>query len=96
MKYLSALTTSNDLSLTAHIGIASFIAAAHEMMLETLQKAHDEKGLNGQELLEHWNGLMEPIVVPIGVCDSREEFFKKVVERANIVSRFIFLSAECS
>ena len=46
MNYLSALTTSNDLSLTAHIGIASFIAAAREMMLETLQKAHDEKGLN--------------------------------------------------
>ena len=93
MKYLSALTTSNDLSLTAHIGIASFIAAAHEMMLETLQKAHDEKGLNGQELLKHWNGLMEPT---IGVCNSREEFFKKVVERANIVSHFIFLSVGCS
>ena len=71
MKYFSALTTSNDLSLTAHIGIASFIAA-HEMMLETVQKAHDEKGLNGQEFLEHWNGLMEPIATSIGVCDSRE------------------------
>ena len=53
-----------------HIGIASFIAAAHEMMLEMLQEAHDEKGLDGQELLEHWNGLMEPIVTSIGVCDS--------------------------
>ena len=50
------------------------------MMLEMLQKPHDEKGLNGQELLEHWNGLMEPIVTSIGVCDSQEEFFKKVVE----------------
>ena len=80
MKYFLALTTSNDLSLTVHIGIASFIAAAHEMMLKRLQKVHNEKGLNGQELLEHWNGLMEPIVTSIGVCDSQEEFFKKVVE----------------
>jgi hypothetical protein len=55
VKYFSTLNTSNDLCLTAHIGIASFIATAHQIMLDTLQKARDEKGLNGQELLEHWN-----------------------------------------
>src|SRR6266550_8431253 len=90
VKFFSVLPKDTDLSLTAYAAIASFLAAAHEMMLETLQKAHEEKKLNGQQLLKYWHGLMEPI----GARDSREEFFTKVVERANVVSCFIFLSAE--
>ncbi len=55
-------------------------------MLETLQGAYNEKGLNEPQLLEYWHGLMEPT----GTRDGREQFFTKVVELANIVSRFIF------
>ncbi|KAF8343352.1 hypothetical protein F5887DRAFT_1212486 [Amanita rubescens] len=47
-------------------------------MLETLQEACKEKGLDGPQLLEYWHGLMEPT----GARDRREEFFTKVVERA--------------
>lgn len=92
MEFFSALPRNNDLSLTAHAAIACFLAAAHEMMLETLQKVYNEQGLNGQQLLEYWHRLMEPI----GARDGRKEFFTKVVDRANKVSRFVFLSAERS
>ncbi len=54
-------------------------------MLETLQEAR-KKGLNGPQLLEYWHELMEPS----RMRDLREQFFTKVVERANIVSRFVF------
>ena len=91
MDFFSGLRRNNDLSLTAHAAIASFLAAAHEMMLETLQKAHNA-GLSGQALLNHWYRLMEAVEGR----KSREEFFTKVVERANAVSRFIFVSAERS
>ena len=86
MKFFSALPQDNDLSITAHIAIGSFLAAAHRMMLETLQEAYNEKGLSGSQLLKYWHGLMEPT----GARKHREDFFKKVVERANSVSRFIF------
>ena len=97
VKFFSELSRNNDLSLKAHAAVASFLAAAHEIMLETLRKARNERPpneppLNGQQLLEYWHGLMEPI----GARDSREEFFTKVVERAKTVSCFIFLSAERS
>jgi len=86
VEFFSLLPKSNDLSITAHIAIACFLAAAHETMLETLRKAHNENGLNGPQLLEYWHELMEPT----GTRDRREEFFTQVVKRANTVSRFIF------
>ncbi|KAF8327857.1 hypothetical protein F5887DRAFT_924568 [Amanita rubescens] len=79
VKFFSTLSRENDLSPTAHAAIACFLAAAHETMLETLQKAHNERGLNGQQLLEYWHGLIEPIEAR----NSRKDFFTKVVERAN-------------
>ena len=85
MNFFSALPTDNDLSFTAHIAVASFLAAVHQTMLETLQEAHN-KGRNGPQLLQYWHGLMEPT----GVRDRREAFFTKVVQRAESVSRFIF------
>ncbi|KAF8347980.1 hypothetical protein F5887DRAFT_673723 [Amanita rubescens] len=75
--FFSALPKDNDPSGTAHIAIASFLAAAHQMMLETLQEAHNQ-GLNGPQLLQYWHELMEPT----GVRDRREAFFTKVVEQA--------------
>ncbi|KAF8637505.1 hypothetical protein AX14_010296 [Amanita brunnescens Koide BX004] len=61
VKFFSVLPRNNDLSITVHAAIACFLAAAHEMMLEMLQKACNEQGLIGQQLLEYWCGLMEPI-----------------------------------
>ena len=89
VKFFFALPKSNDVSIIAHLAIACFLAAAHKMMLETLQAAHN-KGLNGLQLLDYWHELMEPT----GARGRREGFFTEVVERANMVSRFIFLSAE--
>ena len=86
MEYFSALPKDNELSLTAHKAIACFIAAAHQMMLETLQR-YSEEGHDGPQLLKHWHERMEPT----GAGDDRNAFFTKVVERANIVSRFIFV-----
>ncbi|KAF8343349.1 hypothetical protein F5887DRAFT_886857, partial [Amanita rubescens] len=82
VKFLSALPKTNDLILTAYVAIACFLAAAHQMMLETLQEACKEKGLDGPQLLEYWHGLMEPT----RTRDRRQEFFTKVVERAESVS----------
>ena len=82
VNFFSALPTDND---TAHVAIASFLAAAHQTMLETLQEAHNEER-NGPQLLQYWHELMEPT----GVRDRREAFFTKVVQRADSVSRFIF------
>jgi hypothetical protein len=85
VKFFSTLPKTSDLSLTAHTAIACFLAAAHQTMLESLQEACKEKGLNGPQLLEYWHELMEPT----GVRDRREAFFTKVVERADSVSHFI-------
>jgi hypothetical protein len=92
VEFFSNLPHDNDLSLTAHAAIACFIAAAHLTMLEWLQKAHNENGFNGLQLLVYWHELMEPS----GVRDGREAFFTEVVNRANKVGHFIFLSAERS
>ncbi|KAK2464638.1 hypothetical protein APHAL10511_003331 [Amanita phalloides] len=78
VKFFSALPRFNELSLTTHAAIACFIAAAHQTMLETLQKVHIEQKLNGEQLLEYWHGLMESTK-----RDGREAFFAKVVGEAN-------------
>lgn len=78
VKFFSTLPKNNDLSLTAHIAIACFLAAAHLTMLELLQ-GEQKKGLNGPQLLEYWHELMEPPTVR----DRREAFFTKVVKRAD-------------
>ena len=85
MDFFSVLPQENDLSGTAQAAIASFLAAAHQMMLETLQKEY-ERGLDGPQLLQYWHELMEPT----GVRDRREAFFIRVVNKAASVSRFIF------
>ena len=85
MEYFSASSKTNELSLTVHKAIACFIAAAHQIMLETLQ-GYKEEGHDGPQLLKHWHERMEPT----GVRDDRNAFFTKVVEQANIVSHFIF------
>ncbi|KAK2464840.1 hypothetical protein APHAL10511_003139 [Amanita phalloides] len=60
IKFFSAMPQFDvQNSLTAHIAIACFLAAAHQIMLETLQEACKEKGLDGPPLLEYWHALME-------------------------------------
>ncbi|KAF8816611.1 hypothetical protein BYT27DRAFT_7220522 [Phlegmacium glaucopus] len=79
--FFSELLKNNDLSITAHLSIACFLAAAHQTMLETLQEAYDAKGLNGSQLLQYWHQVMEPT----GSCGCREVFFTKVVKQANLM-----------
>jgi hypothetical protein len=78
--------------LPRHTAIACFLAAAHQTMLESLQEACKEKGLNGPQLLEYWHELMEPT----GVRDRREAFFYKSGRTSRFSQSFHFISAERS
>ena len=69
-----------------HTAIACFLAAAHIMMLESLQEAWNN-GLTGPQLLKYWHKLMELTNV---VHDHHKVFFVKVVKWADSISHFIF------
>jgi hypothetical protein len=68
----------NDLDMDAHIRMASFIAAAHRIMLGELQELQ-ETALDGERLLANWHDAMED-----GVQNSafRQSFFDQVVYEA--------------
>jgi hypothetical protein len=92
VEYFKPLSKDNDLSLSAHAAIACFVAAAHETMLKVLQDVQKEKRWNRLELLSYWHNLMEPT----GGRSGRDQFFAKVINRANDVSSFVPFSASLS
>lgn len=57
------MTDGNDLDIDVHIRMVSFIAAAHTVMLDELQKlqkmALDGETLDGERLLAKWHDEME-------------------------------------
>jgi hypothetical protein len=61
-------------------------------MLELLQDAQKEKSRDKLELLSYWHNLMEPR----GERSGRDQFFAKVINRANDVSRVVLFSASLS
>jgi hypothetical protein len=85
--FFSKISKRNDQSFTAHVAIACFLAAAHELMYEYLKEAQGKVA----NLLSYWNSIMEPE----GARDERAKFFSRVVERAHQVSGSFFL-ASCS
>lgn len=84
-QYFSALPRGNDVSISAHIAIACFLAAAHRTMLTWL-KRKSEAGLNGPRLLEWWHRLMEKRDGEVEY--TRETFFSAVVQLAREVTNF--------
>jgi hypothetical protein len=74
--YFNELPRDNDLSLTANVGIACFIAAAHKTMHDWLEKL-DQK-MDEKSLLERWYEVMEPTNDRSG----RERFFETVIDEA--------------
>jgi hypothetical protein len=76
--YFRKLTRTNDLSLSAHTGVARFLGACHTTMLTWLKKKHEE-GFDGKKLLSFWHHLMEEN------WDEREKFFLEVVTQASSV-----------
>jgi hypothetical protein len=72
-----------DLSITEHVAIVCFIGAAHLTMLDWLSAAGQD---DASKLLSYWHELMESPEKP----ESRKQFFKEVVQRANSASHFSF------
>ncbi len=70
------------MSFTAHITIASFLNAAHEVMLEWLKKAHEEYGFDKDRLRAWWHEIMEEK----SGRELRRQFFSEVLKKANTVS----------
>lgn len=80
--YFKALPKDNDLSITAHVGIACFLGALHEAMLASLMRIQTENHCNGFDLRNAWHELMEK-----NHQDGyREKFFQSVVKRAEQAS----------
>ncbi|KAF8324209.1 uncharacterized protein EI90DRAFT_3076333 [Cantharellus anzutake] len=69
----------NDWSISALGGITSFLAAAHETMLTSLQNILTEEKCEKAEVLGHWHEMMEGGRARI----YRRKFFGVVIERAN-------------
>ena len=85
LEYFQDVPDDNDLSFTAHHRIACFLAAAHTIMLEWLERARRNR--NGKQLLAAWHEAMEK-----NADDARPKFFLKVVELAKRASHLCLLS----
>ena len=85
--YFDSLDIRNDLSITAHIAIVRFIAAAHTIMLNWLQEEQAKQGNSASQLLLYWHQLVESPEKR----DRRKQFFEQVVQHANSASHFSFL-----
>jgi hypothetical protein len=83
----SNLPKHNDRSFTAHIGIACFLAAAHELMYEYLKRPKTRRKL---PCVLGWDYGTRRGVRRTG------QFFAQVAERANNVSASLFLLASFS
>ncbi len=81
------------MSFAAHITIASFLAAAHDVMLEWLKRAHEQAGFDKDGLRAWWHGIMEQK----SGRESRRQFFSEVLNKANTVSHrlLMFQSSHC-
>jgi hypothetical protein len=90
--YFSAVTDDNDLSYSAHVAIACFLAACHMTMLNWLLEMHSNAVAGGPDLLARWHAIMER-GEQITEKDreqqkNRTEFFQQVVELAETVSHY--------
>ncbi|KAF8513950.1 hypothetical protein JB92DRAFT_3083105 [Gautieria morchelliformis] len=72
----------HDLSISGHIAIASFIAAAHTKMLECLQTAQTERNLDRPGLVQYWHSMMEGNREGCGARAYRLQFFLDVIQQA--------------
>jgi hypothetical protein len=81
------------MSFTAHIAIESLLAAAHEVMLEWLKRAHEQFRFHKDGLRTWWHGIMEEK----SGRESRRQFFSEVLNKANTVSHrlLMFQSSHC-
>ena len=80
-EYFEDLVHDNDMSTTAHSGIACFLAASHSTMLSSLRRYKKEQGCNGFALLNWWHDRMERREHRA----FRDEFFAQVVAQAREV-----------
>jgi hypothetical protein len=74
---------NNSLSISTLSGIAGFLAAAHEIMVESLEDIVVELGQENYtraEVLGRWHQKMEGE----GKRDFRVEFYKRVMERVQV------------
>jgi hypothetical protein len=75
------------MSFTAHIAIASFLTAAHEVMLEWLKGALERSHFNKDGLRAWWHGIMEEK----SGQELRRQFFAEVLKKANTVSHRLLM-----
>ena len=80
--YFKGLPGDNDLSVTAHVGIACFLGALHETTLGSLERIRTENRCDGPKLRSIWHGLMENDIQK----GYRPKFFESVIQRAKQVS----------
>ncbi|KAF8726091.1 hypothetical protein AX14_008074 [Amanita brunnescens Koide BX004] len=78
--YFAQITT-NDMSFPAHTIIASFLTAAHEVMLEWLKRAHEQFRFDKDDLRAWWHGIMEQK----SGRKTRCQFFSEVLNKANSI-----------
>lgn len=86
--YFKNLTKTNDMSISAHVGIACFLTASYTTMLAWLKSYLAAAAVSGPELVTYWHGLMERSE---GRAE-RERFFSEVVKQANNVSHYFLAS----
>jgi hypothetical protein len=86
--YIKQISNDNDLSITAHLDLACFLAAAHETMLASLKDIKGKQELSGPELRAAWHDRMEMNREP----EYREQFFSRVVKSAEQANMGILIS----
>ncbi|KAF8325743.1 hypothetical protein F5887DRAFT_1289437 [Amanita rubescens] len=85
--YFARITAENDTSFTAHIAIASFLTAVHEVILKWLKEALEQFHFDKDGLRAWWHGIMEEK----SGRKSRRQFFSEVLNKANIVSHRLLM-----
>jgi len=79
--YFQRLLQTNDLSIKTIWAIACFVAAAHQVMLRSLQEIQKREGNDGQKVLAAWHNHMEHE----DQRAFRRDFFEAVLKRATEV-----------
>jgi len=80
--YFQSLSLNNDMSINAHMGVASFFGAAHVAMHDRLKSIQAKRGLNGPDLRNAWHELIERD------RPYRLEFYRDVVQKAKKASGY--------
>jgi hypothetical protein len=83
--YFQRLPQDNDLSMSTTWAIACFVAAAHQVMLGSLQEIQKREGSDGQKVLAAWHNHMEHD----DHRSFRRDFFESVLKRATEVDLYI-------